>query len=707
MNRFVVIVLAIIIIVGSFVTIATFFPGAIKPLCAAGCGANNPGQAPISVSQVSLEPGGSVQNNYLVNTYWDVNLAVNSIQNLAFLKLNSQGANGTAFTGNVLNGESFAPSSQVYVTLTPEQPYATVALKQIQAQWSPAASGYGDQVTEPATPCQNFGCYGASTNSTSAQIGYFFIPAQQYWTFHYPIAVTVTKVGGSDPFSQTETIDMVTQHSVTIADPSNLDENVTVNQIGFYAGDLSQVPVGDPIFYQGGSKCGGLCGFNNGQEAISQYANYWYGGLSNTVFQNSAGLTSPDTSYYNSACTNPGWGLTNVQQTDLGITTGNLYYYYPVAPSLTTPNSGYYFSYNLPGANPAGATYVKNYVCAGQDLTDWLNGQEGGSNPSVTTFSNPYGQSLPWQVSTQQLSINLPYSEFSSLLIPSMQVLVSTSLADTVVYQVNGAQFQISSVSTSNSVVTGPGSATINVGIKNVGSYAGTPTISAVQSTGSFSISPPSQSIPSGIAPGGSGNVTFSATGLDVQSSTKDSITFYVSNDAGQVTDSKSISLTENPAPTLGTQKFSLSGVNAPSSIAVGDQAAVTLEVQSVGAPGIAAISAISQDPQVLSINPINVNQSMGSGDTVPVGFTIVGVALPAGSQKQNVTLVFTVGNGSQNASQEHITVTVFQGSSVCLTNCPPSSTVGGISYALIAIIAAVVAVAAIGAGYIIHKRRS
>ena len=103
-------------------------------------GANLVGQAPISVSQISLSSGGKIQNQYLINTYWDVTLSVHGLTNTAFLKFGPGNASAQVSLGN---GGTATPQSQIYVTLSPGTPYATVALKPIQVTWAPAASGWG------------------------------------------------------------------------------------------------------------------------------------------------------------------------------------------------------------------------------------------------------------------------------------------------------------------------------------------------------------------------------------------------------------------------------------------------------------------------------------------------------------------------------------------------------------------------------------
>ncbi|MDG7001088.1 MAG: hypothetical protein JRN15_18495, partial [Nitrososphaerota archaeon] len=417
----------------------------------------------------------------------------------------------------------------------------------------------------------------------------------------------------------------------------------------------------------------------------SEYANYWFGGL--TAFTGSGATGTQQVQYFDSTCTHPGWGQITGYSLFGGPSLG--YLYYPVPPSLTSMTKNYTYSSSLPFSFGHAVTQQ----CAGEDLTDWLY---GSANPSIQPYSNPYGKTLGWNVTDNQLSIDLPYSTLAPALIPSMQILVSTSLANAVVSQVNNAQFTIENLQSYSSSVTSGGTTTVTMQIKDTSSYAGTASVSMSQSADLFSLSPPSESL--NLNAGQTGTVSFTATALSTSTQSKDSLIFYVSNDAGQVTDSKTLTLTDNPAPSLGTTSFSIVGAHAPSSIHVGTQSSVTIDVQSVGVAGTAYLSAASGDNQIAVVAPASYNQSMGTGNTVPVSFSLVGVALPQGVSAKNVTLYFAVSNG-QTSQTKQVTVTVLAGGSVCITNCGGGNggnNNGGISLTYTEIAAIVLVAAAI-----------
>ena len=547
------------------------------------------------------------------------------------------------------------------------------------------------------------GCFQYTYHSNPAQTTTFYVPAQQYWTFHYPMTITVQKVGGTNPFTQSQSIDAVSQNSITIGAPNDPDENVTINQLGFNAGGLSQVSVGTPIFFNGGSVCGAsnLCGFaGDAQSQIQNYAQYWYG----------SETTWPSLGYNICNCSTPGQNLGNTQDNPIqtyypghpgwkDIETYNngqtQYTYQPIAPSLTTNSPGLtsnliYNGYSGSGGIGYGDS-EKNSTQAGLSFLNWMYAQVpkeiGGTvDPSLTAYSNPYGNSNPWSVSTQQLTIDLSGSGslLSSVIIPQTQLLVSTSLADTVVNQVNSAPFTITQIASTTSTLGGGQITDIGVTVQNTGSYAGSATLSFSQISDLVSLSPPSATFT--LNSGASQTFNFAATGLFTTTPNLDKLTFFVMNSAGLVTDSKAFTLTVEPPPLAGTTDFKIENVSLPKSVAVGAQVSMTVDIQSIGIAGVAYITATSSANQIVSVNPTHVNQSMGSGNTVPVGFTVVGVALPSGVTQQSVTIDVQVSNGS-SISESMVSILVTStGGAPCIINCNNNNSSGPAPTEIIAI---------------------
>jgi len=215
----------------------------------------------IAVSSVNIEPGGSVQNSYVVGTDWDIALTVNSFQNVAALELGPSNQT-TCGSGTICSGQKIIPTSQVYITLTPGQPYVSVNLIPVQEGNGfsnpivPEVCGYGGNLTVDA----GIPPYFTGTQICSSALNSeFYIPASQFWTPHYPLTISVQVVGGPDPGSFSKTVDIVNLPSstVSISNPANADQNITINDLGSLLGNQWPTDVGNLLFYQGGSKCDG------------------------------------------------------------------------------------------------------------------------------------------------------------------------------------------------------------------------------------------------------------------------------------------------------------------------------------------------------------------------------------------------------------------------------------------------------------------
>ncbi len=272
---------------------------------------------------------------------------MNSFQNVAALELGPSNQT-TCGSGTICSGQKVIPTSQVYITLTPGQPYVSVNLIPVQEGNGfsnpivPQVCGYGDNLTVDAGVPPYFTGTQICSSALSSE---FYIPASQFWTPHYPLTINV-QVVGPNPASFSKTVDIVNLPSstVSISNPTNPDQNITINNLGSLLGNQWPTDVGNLLFYQGGSKCDGWCAFgsssSDAQSALGQYANYWFG--TESSFVQSQGVGTPNTAYYSSSCVNPGWGLVqgSVVAPLKGNTVKNSFFYYPITPSLTVPTSG-------------------------------------------------------------------------------------------------------------------------------------------------------------------------------------------------------------------------------------------------------------------------------------------------------------------------------------------------------------------------------
>ena len=167
---------------------------------------------------------------------------MNSFQNVAALELGPSNQT-TCGSGTVCSGQTVAPTSQVYITLTPGQPYVSVNLIPVQSGngfSNPIVSsvcGYGNNLTGINGFFQDyFQGKQICTNSLNSE---FYIPTSQFWTPHYPVTINVQVVGGSSPAKFSQTVDIVNMPSniLRISNPSNPDQNITINNLGSLLGE--------------------------------------------------------------------------------------------------------------------------------------------------------------------------------------------------------------------------------------------------------------------------------------------------------------------------------------------------------------------------------------------------------------------------------------------------------------------------------------
>ena len=221
------------------------------------------------------------------------------------------------------------------------------------------------------------------------------------------------------------------------------------------------------------------------------------------------------------------------------------------------------------------------------------------------------------------------------------------------------------------STVTAGGYTTVTGTIENSGTIPGTPQLNYYGNS-LFDLSGLSLTT---LNPGQSEPFSLTATGLNTLLSSKNAITFYVENDAGQVTDSVQLVLTDTPPASLGTPSFAIQGVKGPDTVAVGSEITLNVEVSSQGAAGMAYLSSSSENIQLAIVAPTTQNVSIGATNTEGISFNVVGVS--AG----NTTIYFAVSNGEGQSQtvQTMISVTGGSSSGPCVINCNPRNPSSGI----------------------------
>ncbi len=643
----------------------------------------------ISVSQVNLAQGGQAQGQYLVNTYWDIVYQVNSPQT-AILVLNgacsSSNCASTSLKGT-FNGATVNATSQLYVTITPGQPTAWVSLSSQSVTWAQSATGL---------LCQNpFGAFNncATTAPSPPPLSVLTSGSGAVWHYSFPITVTVQKVGGGDPFTQSKTIDAFSASSVTMNNPNDPSENLTISGLGVNIGSEGLPNPAVTAFQVNGqwTVFGGydIAGLSSG------YDTYWYNGQHE--FAQTGGLQNPSSSY-----NSPGWAqLQENLKTDCVLTyclvNLNSYYYSPVAPSLTNSQSGSVTSQTYPAASPPGTTgtmTLTNTTNSGLALVPWMQQNYGIFSPYYESIGYGGGMSI----NSTALQINLPIDVFT----PSVQLLASTQLVDTVISQQNNAIFKISSLVSTPSQIYDGQLGTVSMDITDTSSFGGTATISAYQGTTAFGIEPTSQLV--ALAAGQTKQISFTVKGAGVQTKTNDLLSFQAVNGAGQITDTQSITLTALPVPT-GSSLFTIqsiclssspcSGISPLLNLTSGTSATVYVTIFDGGLQGTAFVSAQSGGSTIATIAPGSYNQTIGSGATSTLQFSVSGVS--TGSTK----MFLSVSNGTAVNDVKAFGVSVNNAPPICITNCPTP-----VSDWLIYLGIGIVGAAAVGLVVYYYKRR-
>lgn len=657
-------VLAIVVIIVLGLLVSNLIPGFRLPQKA----------QIISEGPVALSPGGSIQNGYVVHTNWAVTFTLNSLQSFVF-SLNAQGANDSGLSGNTINGATVVPTSQLYVQVTPLQPYAYVPLSCSNSQYAPEATGYGSPISGQtfATP----GPLEATQVTSNPQDLKVCTPTTTSWISVYPVRISVTQLTGNSSFAwPSETFFTTGPNAVNTAflkDPQNPNLEIQVNNLGDFAGSRSPPQLNDPAFFQGTS--GGSSqwyGYDSGTLGISNFANYWFGPNTGDQFSSQGGQSNFGSNYWaNGVCdssVHPGW-----EQLYVGFNQppqSGTYWYAPITPSISTSIGGNYSNQNY-GYDESGLSTgeIITQICNDNaQLPMSLNGYLGYAGYSSYDFT-PFASAgvSGYSINSSMLVQDLPMPSLSGVAIPTMQFQFPAELLNTVIYQVNNAQFKISSFSPSSSSVESGSVVSFSGSIQDASSIPGTASLYLSQNATLLGITPVA---PITFSSGDSSQpFSFDLSALYVKQVSADTLTFCVGNDAGQITDCKSAVVTITPQPTNGYVNLVIEKITAPSSVQVGHDGSVSVAIKDLGISGTAFLNATSEATTVAAISPLEQNQSIGSGQTIDMPFIVTGLST---NSTQTVSFIITLSNGTRSSSQS-FSVNVTASGPICIMSCNPN----------------------------------
>lgn len=617
----------------------------------------------ISVSQVNVAPGGSIQNGYVVNTYWNIAFTAGSYQSFV-LELGP--SNQSTYTG-----QTVAPSNQLFVTFTPQQPYLSVQLNSQFLSWTAnSVSGYGGTSTNSISITCTVGTRGCGTETASGQPVTVspqslaaFVPSSNSWQIHYPMEVKVQQMQNgalSTIYDQTTDLYSLGANGQIQINGGASSGGITIGNLGGLSGQYTPPSLNDPMFFQPNSyTCAGdpsgWCGYDNGQSAMSGFQNYWFGTLPSYPTSSFNIPGAANSQYDCNSGAPPGWGQDDfVNQPGFN----NAFYgafYFPIYPQLVS-NQNAQTTYLGNYAQGIGANLV---TCSGQSLVNYLNSKATSYN------GNSYGVSS-WNIqctSSTQCNLNETIDP-NTMILPALTAQVSTGLVGTVIVQQNNAQFKFGQITSNapNNALYGETSATVSVPVTDTSLYPGTAQVCYSQSTSAMT---GTNCETQTIQPSQTFYFSFTVQASLESQKTTDTLTFTVVNQGGQTTDTSSITFTVLPV-SQGSTVFSITSLNAPSSMQPGQQASVSVSIKNIGGiAGTAFISASSNNNGAATISPQDVNQSVTAGGVLSEQFTISAIQ----NSPQPVTFTISVSNSSGITDSRTFTISI---GATCVSNCSP-----------------------------------
>jgi hypothetical protein len=507
-----------------------------------------PGQAGVlSISNIYIEPTGyeDVSTHEWKGSFWIVTALTDTKESYLFYEFNE--TESTSFGQNKIGNKTVVPVATIKITITPRQPYWE---RQLMAK---------SYLVYP----QTYGTYRNWWTKSVSKLLEEYVPAlyanvlecdsAAVWTLHTPFDVKVEKVG-NNAFTKTILVDTVGgTNAVVVSNPADASEKLMVTDLGKIGTGYGQPFTSGLLIFNktiAFEKTTQLVkaiqygrDLENGQIIQDEnYAFYWFGGGAIYLATGDQGVRDEEVLY---------WGddKSPAHMWRYGID--------PAAYDKLVADGDFAGSYRDDGPN----WWDERIIPIAADI---LNNNDT-TNPSGLSLVNYLKEKFPsefedinlwkqgWTItSDNRLRIYMPSGAASSLI----TIRISTELADSVVYQPilsNGKIEQAfwDSTNTETSTIVDNDTA-----ILKVKQWA--------TSTSKITVTP---SIPSGVPasvipltdsaivdPNAVHTFEFKVTNLGTQTNQTSTITFTVSNDLGNVTDTKTLEFTLMSQPTPNPQ---------------------------------------------------------------------------------------------------------------------------------------------------------
>jgi len=508
-----------------------------------------PGKASVlSISNVYIEPIGyeDTSTHEWKGSFWDVTALVDTTESYLFFNKSTS----EMFGKNTVNGKTIVPTSNIKLTIRPKLPYWEIPLHEKTYMVYPQTNGTDLHYASQPKEFYKNQKFVPELDITTLESSSLDVPL-----LYTPFDITVEKTG-NNAFAQTIHINNASD-IIIVSNPSDPSEQLMIRNLGkLYTGpgqpSLEDILIINKTITFKKDKVINAIEYPSWYDDLTpdvdeNYAFYWFGG--GNIYKTSDG--------YKVKC----WYSVDNSPTHVSWKFNGLIWYNHMVGEADFPGS-----HRLPDdtflgvttwqhVEPVAASIFENNTSTtphGLSLVSYL---KQNFSSSLLDLNQLFGQG--WEVTdSNKLRIYAPLGSYSSLI----TILISSELVDSIVYQpIVGygkcEQAFWDSTNTETSTIVDNDTAILKV--KQLAT-----------STSKITVTP---SIPSGVPasvtpltdsaivdPNAVHTFEFRVTNLGTQTNQTSTITFSVSNDLGNVTDTKTLEFelisqpTPNPQPGPG-----------------------------------------------------------------------------------------------------------------------------------------------------------
>jgi hypothetical protein len=431
----------------------------------------------LSVSQINVDPQGSVVNDKYVGSFWNILVYVNANDDIAGVVLPKNQTGSITYQGAV---KALQTGAKVEVKIDPGTPYLIRDIQEKQVMYAPGATG-GSSTTNPVY--MRYYDWGEAT-----------------WRIYTPFTVSIYKDGS---LVGQQTLNMAGSASVQTVD-TNIGKSVRIENLGLLSGSYTGFSSPSQIAilkgYANVYDWTQIQSAVNGGTASNTYATYWFGSQRNS----------------NNQATNP--------TVAIGTSYGNVY-----APSKYGGWSGSDYGAKATPVAPVIGQQDKSSLPSDErsfySLTEFIEQRMGVNNLASSLFNTQSTGSVGalWQKASfvtdtngqTALRLDIPWSAFGT---PLVNIRIPTELADTFIERpvVTSTSISASWISTGSTTADLYGSSRIAVTVTNTGTVTGSTKLAISSGNSKLSVTPLEMTV-NNLEPNVPQIVYFDATNLGVE----------------------------------------------------------------------------------------------------------------------------------------------------------------------------------------------